>query len=103
MDNAEFAAALTAQTAQLEKILAAGTERSQRQEDILIAVTRMNGFVRDHGEGLAAHQQWIESHDDVHKTREKDYRTLTNRVWALVGIDTGLAAIAILAQFSPFP
>jgi len=96
MDNAEFTVALTAQTAQLERILAAGT---QRQEDILTAVTRMNGFVRDHGNTLAAHQQWIESHDDVHKTREKDYRTLTNRVWALVGVDTSLAAIAILVQF----
>jgi len=101
MNTIELTEAIAGQTAQLEKILLSGIERAQRQEDILVVITKVNGYVRTHGELLAAHQQWMESHDKAHSAREKDYRTLTNRVWALAGIDAGLATEAILLQFSP--
>lgn len=101
MNNAELTEAIEAQTLQLKRILDAGMERAQRQKEILGTVTRMNGFVRDHGETLAAHQQWMESHDSVHVTRDGDFRTLSNRVWALAGLDAGLALAAIVIQFTP--
>lgn len=101
MNDEELTEAIVAQTSQLEKILVAGMERAQRQEEILAAITRMNGFVRNHGEALAAHQQWMESHDEVHRTRDKDFRTLSNRVWALAGLDAGLALAAMAIQFAP--
>lgn len=99
MDNEAFADAIKEQTLKLERILAAGMERSQRQEEILVAVTRMNGYVREHGEALAAHDQWIDSHEKTTKKMEDDMKTLSNRVYVISGGTGLLSLVATALQF----
>jgi len=70
-----------------------------RQEEILTAVSQVNGFVREHGEMLAAHQQWLESHGEAHTAKDKDFRTLSSRVWVLGGGTGILATVAMILQF----
>jgi len=99
MNTIELTGAIAVQTAQLEKILLSGMERAQRQEEILAAVTKVNGYVRDHGETLAAHSQWMESHGKVHITQDKDFRALSGWVWKLGGGSGLLAIVATILQF----
>lgn len=70
-----------------------------RQEEILLAVSEINGYVREHGEVLAAHQQWIESHQDKHVARDRDFRALSSRVWTISGGSGLLAIAATVLQF----
>lgn len=75
-----------------------GLASSSRQEEILNSVNEINGYVRDHGEILAGHQQWMESHDKVHEGQDKDFRSLSSRVWILSGGSGLLAAVAMILQ-----
>ena len=72
---------------------------SSRLEDIYSLVLKINGFAREHGEILAAHRQWMESHSEIHIAQDKDFRTLSNRVWVLSGGSGLLSVIATILQF----
>lgn len=72
---------------------------ASHQEEILAAVNQINGYVREHGEILAAQGQWVKSHSDVHVAQDKDFRTLSNRVWVLSGGSGLLAVVAAILQF----
>ena len=73
-----------------------GLASRNRQEEIQTTVNQIDGYVRDHDKVLAGHQQWIESHGEAHAVRDRDFRTLSNRVWAsLIGGGSGLLVAAI--------
>ena len=71
----------------------------ERLEDVYALVLKTNGFSREHGKILAAHRQWLENHDEVHKARDKDFRTLSSRVWLLGGSSGLLAGVAMILQY----
>lgn len=70
-----------------------------RQEEILLAVSKINGHVREHGEALAANQQWIKGHKKEHQVLDSRVQTLGNRVWVLSGGTGLLAIVASVLQF----
>ena len=66
------------------------------QTELLMAI---NGYVREHGEQLAANKQWIWGHKETHEKIDKDMHTLSSWLWKLSG-GTGLFAIlATVFQF----
>lgn len=69
-----------------------------RQEEIQTTVNLIGGYVKDHGEVLAGHKQWIESHGEAHTARDRDFRALSNRVWILSGGSGLLATVAMILQ-----
>lgn len=73
-------------------------EMARVQEETQQLVRDMNGFVREHGQVIAAHEQWITGHELRHEGVDKDQRRLSNRVWALGGGSGILAAVAMLLQ-----
>ena len=68
---------------------------ADRREDMLL---KINGHVREHGEQLAAHQEWIKGHTNTHNTLDNNMQTLSNRVWALSGGSGILAVVATILQ-----
>lgn len=72
---------------------------SSRLEDVYALVLKINGFARDHGEMLSAHQQWMEGHEKGHVKIEKDIQTLSSRMWVLSGGTGLLAVVASILQF----
>lgn len=70
-----------------------------RLEDVHALVQQTNGFVREHGQMLSAHQQWIESHNQSHIKVEKDMHILSSRVYTLSGGSGLLAIVATILQF----
>ena len=70
-----------------------------RLDDIYALVLKINGFAREHGEMLSAHQQWVESHEREHIKVEKDMHTLSARMWALSGGTGLLVIVAEILQF----
>lgn len=72
---------------------------SSRLEDIYALVLKINGFAREHGEILSAHQQWIESHEKEHVKVGKDIHTLSARIWAISGGTGLLVVVAEILQF----
>jgi len=75
-----------------------GLASRDQQEEIHNTVDQINGYVRSHGELLAAHQQWMISHDKVHETQDKDFRSLSSRVFLLSGGSGLLATAAMILQ-----
>jgi len=73
-------------------------ELASRQKEILAALNQINGNVRTHGETLAANQQWIEGHTQIHTTLNNRVRVISNRLWVLSGGTGILAAIALVLQ-----
>ena len=93
MADKEYIAALQALTAKIDGLIIAGDLRDtagERREDILNAI---NGYVREHGELLAAHTEWFRGHKKVHEVLDKNLHTLSNRLFAISG-GTGLLAVA---------
>ena len=62
-------------------------------------LTKINGYVREHGEELAANKQWIWGHKQTHEDIDKDMRTLSNRLWILSGGTGTLSIVATILQF----
>lgn len=68
-------------------------------EKIQATVDQINGYVRVHDADLAAQKQWMESHDKAHVIQDKDFRSLSSRVFLLSGGSGLLAAVAMLLQY----
>lgn len=70
----------------------------ERLDDIYALMLKLNGFVRRHGETLAAHSQWLDTHEQEHEKAEREMRTLSSRLWALGGGGGLLGLIATILQ-----
>jgi len=73
----------------IAKIDAQDTAATRREE----LLTKINGYVREHGKQLATHTEWIHGHRRSHVALNKDVRSLSNRLWILSG-GTGILSIA---------
>lgn len=71
----------------------------QRQDEILQAVNKTNGFVRAHGEALATHAQRIENLEEKQCVLSERIDKLSGKLWALSGGSGFLAAVATILQF----
>ena len=69
---------------------------ADRREELL---TKINGYVRDHGEQLAANKQWIWGHKQTHDDLETNIHTLSNRLFLLSGGTGILSIVATILQF----
>ena len=94
MSDSSYTEALLELSTKIDQLAVVG-----RQEEILAALSQINGYVREHGEVLASHSQWMASHDKVHVAQDGDFRTLSSRVWLLSGGSGLLAIVATILQF----
>jgi hypothetical protein len=92
MADTEYTAALQML---ITRIDAQDTAAARREE----LLTKINGFVRDHGEQLAAQKQWIWGHKQTHEALDKDVHNLSNRLWILSGGTGVLSVVAAILQF----
>lgn len=92
MADTEYTAALQML---ITRIDAQDTAAARREE----LLTKINGYVRDHGEQLAAHKQWIQGHKQIHTTLDRSVHNLSNRLWILSGGTGILSVVAAILQF----
>ena len=92
MADTEYTAALQTLIAKLD----AQDTAALRREKLL---TKINGYVRDHGEQLASHKQWIWGHKQTHEALDKNVHNLSNRLWILSGGTGVLSVVATILQF----
>lgn len=64
-----------------------------RQSEILNLLHHVDDNVRNHGEMLARHSQWLEGHGAVHDAVEKRVDGLANRVNVFSGINVAITAV----------
>jgi chromosome segregation ATPase len=95
MNKLSYTQALLELSAKIDQL----ADLASRQEEILTAVNQINGRVRDHGELLAAHQQWRTGHEAEHSDLDGRLRTLGSRLWAVGGGGGLLGLLATILQF----
>jgi len=91
MADTEYTAALQLLTTKIDALADSAT----RREEMLVAI---NGHVREHGETLATHTEWILGHTQRHEDISADMHSLSSKVWALGGGSGILAALAMVLQ-----
>jgi len=70
---------------------------------MLALLKEMNGRVREHGETLATHGQWMEDHvAATHTALQRDVESVQRQTKAWAAIDTALAFIAGILGLSKF-
>ena len=92
MPDTEYLASLQILIAKIDALAIS----AERREELLM---KINGYVREHGELLSTHVEWIRTHDRRHKRLERDMHTLSNRIWVLSGGTGVLATVATILQF----
>jgi len=92
MPDNEYLASLQVLISKMDAMADSGV----RREEIL---SNINGYVRDHGEQLAANKQWIWGHKKTHEDLDIEIHSLSNRLWSLSG---GTGALAIIANVLAF-
>lgn len=96
MPDNEYVASLQILISKIDSLSEAGSRREEagsRREELL---SNINGYVRDHGEQLAANKQWIWGHKQTHETIDKRIHTLSTWLWGLSG-GTGILATVFAA------
>jgi len=91
MPDTEYTAALQQLTSKIDALADSGARRE-------VLLTTLNGHVREHGEALATHTEWILGHNQRHEDLSKNMNSLSNKVWTLSGGSGILAAIAMVLQ-----
>lgn len=64
-----------------------------RQSEMLNLLHNIDTSVRNHGECLARHSQWLESHEHVHEMDTKRIDNLSNKVTMFSGVNVAVATI----------
>ena len=73
----------------------------KRGEETVDLLRVLNGCVREHGKTLAAHSQWMESHQSIHKTLDKRVDSVARKANIVTGISGILALIAGALGIAP--
>ena len=73
----------------------------KRGEETVELLRTLNGCVREHGEQLAAHGEWMRSHQSIHKGMDRRMERISAKVYVAAGINTALATIAAILGLSP--
>lgn len=79
--------------ARMDKIDIKMSHLCSRQSEMLNLLHNIDTNVRSHSETLAAHAQWLEDHEAVHKASEKRIDGLAGRVNVFAGINGAIAAV----------
>jgi len=64
---------------------------SVRLDEVVDLLKAMNGRTREHGELLAAHGQWLESHQQVHEALDKRIDQVSLKTNVIAGVNALLA------------
>jgi len=88
-------------TESVDLILAKVDESSDRWEEAVRLLRQLNGYVRGHGELLAAHDQWMESHEKAHTALGKQMDHISLKANLIGGGSSLLALIAAALGISP--
>ena len=73
----------------------------KRGEETVDLLNRLNGHVREHGQQLAAHGEWMKSHQSIHKGMDTRLDRLSNKINVVAAINTTLSFIAGVLGLSP--
>ncbi|MBU0777519.1 hypothetical protein KKH23_06680 [Patescibacteria group bacterium] len=72
-----------------------------RLGEVVELLKQMNGYTRKHSQLLAAHSQWIESHQLAHNGLDKQIDRLSLKANVIAGITGTMSLIAGILGISP--
>ena len=73
----------------------------RRGEETVDLLRLLNGRVQEHGQELAAHGQWMKSHQSIHKTLDKRVDHISAKTNIVAGLNAMLAFIAGILGLAP--
>jgi len=76
-------------------------EIARRQDETIVLLRKLNGSVREHGQALAQHSQWIADHQQAHTVLDKRVDYLGTKLNFASAINLALSFIAGALGLTP--